>query len=134
MVTQELLDDLELQTGLKALDSVEDFKCIMSLEKAIIYLLVNWSGPERISRYVIYKTLNELQKERTPVFKIDCSDQKKMYVVDWLAEQEENQSKLYFGGWGETLLVNKGMVIDTIKNPALIGYEKTREILREWIK
>ncbi len=71
IITQELLDDLELQIGLTELATAEDFNHILTYEKAIIYLFVDWSGPERISRYMIYKILNEMEESGTPTFKID---------------------------------------------------------------
>lgn len=58
-ITSDLLNNLEKTSGLTDLPSQESFLDILKLDKAMIYLLVDWSGPERVSRYNIYKALNE---------------------------------------------------------------------------
>lgn len=105
---------------------------MLTLDKAIVYLLVDWSGPERVSRSIVYKVLNEVNKSDIPTFQIDCSDQTKQYVVTWLEAQGKNQHELYYGGYGETLLVAKSTIKDYIKNPGQLGLEKVREKLIEW--
>ncbi|MCZ8286011.1 MAG: hypothetical protein O9353_11215, partial [Bacteroidia bacterium] len=68
----------------------------------------------------------------TPVFKVDCSDQTKKYVIDWLIGQSENKKHFYYGGWGETLLISKGDIVDFLINPGQLGYEKIKQKLEEW--
>jgi hypothetical protein len=131
-ITQELLDDLERSSGLSELSTPQDLEDVLKLDKAIIYFLVDWSGPERLSRYAVYSVLNELKNEGTPVFKIDCSDQKKKYVEDWLTGQRESKRDFYYGGWGETILISKGQIIDVIANPSQVGLIKTKEKIKEW--
>jgi hypothetical protein len=134
-ITSDLLNNLEKTSGLTDLPSQESFLDILKLDKAMVYLLVDWSGPERVSRYNIYKALNEFGgKCEMPVFKIDCSDQTKEYVIDWLIGQRENKKELYYGGWGETLLIEKGTIVDLINNPGQLGLDKTKEKLKEWDK
>jgi hypothetical protein len=123
---------MKRQNGLMVLESQQEFLDTIMLDKSIIYLLVDWSGQERMSRAVVYKTLNDLNKDGTPVFQIDCSDQTKEYVVEWLTVQQDNKQDFYFGGYGETLLVAKGKLIDFIKYPGQLGLEKTKEKLTEW--
>ncbi len=101
------MDNLEDIIGIKDLPNQQDFLDVLKLDKAIIYLLVDWSGQERQSRKVVFQTLNELDKHGTPVFKINCSDQTKKYIVDWLIEQRQNIKDFYYGGFGETLLLEK---------------------------
>lgn len=105
---------------------------MLTLDKAIVYLLVDWSGPERVSRSIVYKLLNEVNKSGILTFQIDCSDQTKQYVVTWLEAQGNNKHELYYEGYGETLLVARSTIKDYIKNPGQLGLEKVREKLNEW--
>ncbi len=132
-INSELLKKLEIINGITDLPSQQSFPDILQLDKAIIYLLVEWSGPERMSRYNIYKALNELgNKCKIPVFKTDCSDQRKQFVIDWLIGQPKNQEELYYGGWGGTLLIEKGIIIDLIKNPGKLKPAMIKNKLQEW--
>ncbi|MES2772555.1 MAG: hypothetical protein V4722_00130 [Bacteroidota bacterium] len=131
-ITGDLPESLAKASGLKDLPSKQSFLNILKLDKAVVYLLVDWSGPERVSRYFIYKALNELDNKNLPVFKIDCSDQTKEYVVEWLAGQGENKKYFYYGGWGETLLIAQGIIVDVIENPGKLGLDKTKAKLNEW--
>ena len=123
---------MKRKNGLMELESQQEFLDTIMLNKSIIYLLVDWSGQERMSRAVVYKTLNDLNEGGTPVFQIDCSDQTKKYVVEWLIAQQDNKQDFYYGGYGETLLVEKGKIIDFITYPGQLGLEKTKEKLTEW--
>src|ERR1700712_4000561 len=95
-IKSDFLDNLEKLIGLTDLFTDQDFLDVLKLDRAIIYMLVDWSGPERISRYTVYKVLNELDKKEIALFKINCSDQTKDYVVDWLIRQRENQKDFYY--------------------------------------
>jgi hypothetical protein len=135
IITSELLNSLEKTSNIKELVTEQKFLDVLNLDKAIIYMLVDWSGPERISRYLVYQVLTDLgPEEGTPVFKIDCSDQTKEYIVDWLVKQRESNKEFYYGGCGETLFLNQGDIVDYIGNPAKIGRMKTEEKLAEWKK
>ena len=131
-ITANLLNGLEQTNGIKELVTQQDFFDMLNIEKAIVYLLVNWSGPELASRYCVYQALNELGAECTPSFKIDCSDQSKEYIVQWLEKQKEGNIQFYYGGWGETLFLQKGDIVEYISNPAKLGLAKTKEKLSEW--
>lgn len=131
-ITSNLLNDLEKSGRLLDLPTERDFFEVIKYEKVIIYFLVNWSGPERLSRFYVYKALDEIDSVGTPAFKIDCSCLTKQSVVDWLTGQRENGKNFYYGGWGETLLISKGEILDVIKNPAQIGFKGTKEKLQEW--
>ena len=130
-ITINLLDDLEKTSGVVDIHTQNDFLNVLKLDKAIIYLLVNWSGPERISRYYVYKAFNDLDKTGVFIFKIDCSDEEKKYIEDWLIGQREKQD-FYFGGWGETLLIEKGEIADFIRNPGQKKKKKTKKKIKEW--
>lgn len=131
-MTKEILDELEHTIQLKELTTQQDFEAVFNLDKVVLYFLVDWSGPERASRYVVYKTLSDLEVNEIPIFKIDCSDQEKQYVVDWLLEQHEDFYRLYDGGNGETLLLKNGKLIDFIKFPFQLGLENLREKMVAW--
>jgi hypothetical protein len=131
-ITTDLLDNLESSSGIINLTTEDAFLEVIKRDRVIIYFLVDWSGPERISRYYVYKALNDIDKTGTPVFKIDCTDQTKKHVVDWLIGQRENKKHFYYGGWGETLLISKGDIVDFLGNPGQLGYEKTKQKLEEW--
>jgi hypothetical protein len=131
-ITADLLNNLERTNGIKELVAQEDFFDVLKIEQAIVYLLVNWSGPELVSRYCVYQSLSELGKVGMPVFKIDCSDQSKEYIVEWLEKQKEENIQFYYGGWGETLFLYKGNIVDYISNPAKLGLLETKETLSKW--
>ncbi len=131
-ITSDLLDNLEKLIELTDLSTNEDFLNVLKLDRAIIYMLVDWSGPERVSRLNVYKAFKELNNKEMSLFKINCSDQTKDYVIDRLIKQRENQQDLYYGGWGETLLINKGNIVDFIKNPGQLGQQQTKLKLLEW--
>ena len=131
-ITSDLLDNLEKLIGLIDLSTNQDFLEVLKLDRAIIYMLVDWSLPERISRHNVYKALNQLDKKKISLFKINCSNQRKDYVVDWLIRQKENQRDLYYGGCGETLLIDKGNIVDFIKNPGKLGQRQTKVKLLQW--
>ncbi|MBL4898684.1 MAG: hypothetical protein JKX76_03435 [Colwellia sp.] len=67
-----------------------------------------------------------------PIFKIDCSDQTKKDVDEWLIGQKESKQYCYTDGLGETLLLDKGEIIDFIKNPGQLGFDQTQEKIKEW--
>lgn len=131
-MTKDVLDALERTIQLKELATQQDFESVLNLDKALIYLLVDWSVPERASRYAVYKTLSDLEVNEIPVFKIDCSDQEKQYVVDWLLGQHGDYHRLFYGGNGETLLIEKGKLTDFIKLPFQLGLEIVRNKMLAW--
>ena len=132
-ITTARLYNLEKQSGLVEVCTIQDFWSALQLDRAIIYLEVNWSGPERLSCYNVFRALSEINKDETALFKVDCSNQTKDYVINWLLSQKENQEGLYFGGWGETLLLEKGNIVDFIKNPGQSGLAQTKLKLLEWL-
>ncbi len=132
-ITPDLLNNLEKTSGLIDLPTQQSFLDILKLDKAIVYLLVDWSGPEMVSRNKVIKAFNELDKKAIPAFKIDCSDQTKEYVVAWLNKQGENKKDFYYGGWGETLFIKKGSVVDFIKNPGQLGLDKIKAKFKDWV-
>jgi len=117
----------------KILENLEDFELLLKLNLAIIYLLVDWSGPERLSRQIVFNIFSRFKNMETPILILNCTGRKK-YIEDWLIEQQKLLGNLKFGGWGETALISKGQIIDFIVNPAKLGNEKTEVKILEWIK
>ncbi len=64
---------LERTIQLKELATQQDFESALNLDKVVIYLLVDWSGPERASRYVVYKTLSDLEIKEILFSHCHCS-------------------------------------------------------------
>ncbi len=126
-------DDMEKSIGFTEIFGREDFEDMLKLDHAIIYILVNWSGPERISRYAVYKALYELNRKQIPLYKINCSAQENSYVEEWLTKQKEAYRNFYFGGYGEMLFVVRGKVLDFIGNPGKEKPDHITEKLNEWI-
>lgn len=126
--------DLEKAIGIIELATEEEFMAVLTLDRAMIYWQVNWSGPERISRYVVYMALHGLEDLSFPLFKIDCSDSSRQYAVDWLFAQIQKGKAVKPGGNGEVLLVGSGEIIDFISNPGLLGLEGTKASINAWRK
>lgn len=126
-------DDMEKSIGFTEIFNRGEFKNMLTLDYAIVYISVDWSGSERISRYTVYKALYELGIKQIPLFKIDCSAQENRYVEDWLIQQRESLSHFYFGGNGEMLFVVRGKILDFIGNPGLKEWRGTKETLEQWI-
>ena len=115
--------------------SEQQFNDVLYLPKAIIYLLVDWSGQERVSRSVILRVLNEIKGvQDVPIFKINCTDQQQKFVQAWLVSQSENMKQFYYGGYGETLLIKKGTVADFIADPGKIGVADAKEKIEKWLR
>lgn len=133
MITLELLNNLE--KSLKIIDIVteQDFRNFVKQDKSLIYFLVDWSGPERVSRSFVYKALNELHLKELLIYKIDCSKQEKKYIEEWLVSQGENKTRFYTSGCGEFCLIKNGEIIDFISQPWQLGQNETKNKIIEWV-
>jgi len=112
-------------------DSEAKFNRLLVLPKAIVYVQVNWSDPEKVSRQIVSKVLTEIGSFKTPVFKIDSSDPNLPFIDTWLINQRQVVNGFNYGGWGETLLIENGNITAFI-GPAKSGFEKTKEIINSW--
>lgn len=122
----------ELRTQLEIIISETDFNEVLKLQMVILYVFVDWSAQELFSRDIISQALNQIEDKKVPVFMIDCSSQEQKHVEKWLLNQK-NEAFSY-GGFGETLLLKEGEIIDFIKYPASLGFDKTKEKLENWLK
>lgn len=111
--------------------SEADFLSMLQCPKALVYLLVEWSGPERESRNIVYKALSEIPERNLQAFEIDCSNDDKDWVIDWLLKNGEEYVKHYVGGWGETFFVEHGQIVSCIQYPFKQPAE-LRAKLHEW--
>lgn len=126
-------DDIEKSIGFTEISDREEFENMLKLDCAIIYILVDWSGPERISRYAVYKAIHELDRKQIPLYRINCSAQGNNYSEEWLTKQKEAHRNFCYGGYGETLLIVRGKVLDFIGNPGKEKPDHITEKLNEWI-
>jgi hypothetical protein len=129
----ELLNNLEHICELKEIADEQSFNEMIKFPRTIIYISVNWSGYERISRYIINSVLNGFKAIEIPIFKIDCTEQEKRYVEVWLKNQSASAQYYYSNGYGETLLVEHGQIVDVIRYPGELGIEKTRSKIEQWL-
>lgn len=106
-----------------------EFRHILLMPKAIIYILVEWSAMELVSRHLITTLYEEADGNSPPLFIIDCSNEDTTYVNEWLLKQNPS---LRLAGWGETMLVENGKVIAFIQQP--FYYPETTKIkIRSWL-
>jgi len=105
----------------------------ITLPRAIVYFQVDWSGPERLSRLFVKRAIASLDVKMTPVFRIDCSNATGGFIESWFESQSKEIIGLLYGGWGETLLLSYGNILDFISYPAALGYENTRQKIEGWI-
>ncbi|MES2622291.1 MAG: hypothetical protein V4615_15680 [Bacteroidota bacterium] len=131
MSSNILLDDLQKSGKIKILTNPQEFQEMLNLEKAIVYLYVGWSGQEIASRKIVYTILNELETDGVSVFQIDLDTAMNTFG-EWLVEQHKRRPEDIYGGYGETILVSKGNVIDFVKYPPQLGPDKMKEKIIEW--
>lgn len=113
--------------------SEQDFLQMLNLPKAILYISVNWSVYERVSRAVILKVLVQLQDASVPIYNVDCSEQNNKYVEEWLNIQATPMQHMYSNGYGETILIEFGRVVNYIKNPGTTGIENAKTQIEGWL-
>jgi hypothetical protein len=118
---------------IKEIGTEEEFNELLKLPNAILYLQVDWSGPERVSRSIVAKALKEIGVFELPVFKINVSEPTS-FAERWCLEQRNVQPYFIYSGWGETVLLEHGKITDFITYPAHVGYEKTKEKIKSWAK
>jgi hypothetical protein len=116
-----------------AISTEKDLERVLQLPKAIIYIQVSSSPHERASRNVVFDALQAAELHNIPVFKIDCTNHQQDFFENWLILQSHHVHLFYYGGYGETLLVQDGLVTGFINYPAKTGLEKTREAIAEWM-
>ncbi len=122
----------ELKNQLKIIISETDFNEVLDLPLVILYVFVDWSAQELFSRDIISQALSQIEDKKAPIFMIDCSSQEQKHIENWLLNQK-NEAFSY-GGFGETLLLKEGKIIDFIKYPTNLGLSKTKEKLENWLK
>ena len=109
----------------------EEFNQLLKRSKAILYFHVNWAAQELMSRRLVNKALWEIGVLRFPVFKIDASD-RILFLENWIEKQKNMQPYFIYGGLGETVLLENGVISDFIKYPAQLGLEKIKEKIKSW--
>ncbi len=128
---------LNESVGVFEIKTPEEFADLLKFKKAILYLQVDWSGPEHMARGLVYNLLNELKidtltSNTTPFFKLDCSDDLPAFIKNWFDAQSPRRN-VYSHGYGELLLVQNGTIIQLIENPTSYGKEKIHGELVLWL-
>jgi hypothetical protein len=100
-----------------------EFLAAINLHKSIIYFLVDWSVPERVSRGIMFKALDYIDLRGILVYQIDRSKGDATFAEDWLIKQKKITPEFSYGGWGEILLFTNGVLVDFIQYPFKLGYE-----------
>ena len=111
--------------------SKEEFNGVLSLTKAVIYFLVEWSCEEKAARGIIQKTLDESPNFDTLVFKINVPDDDKPYAHEWLRNQNP---KIVLRGGGEIVLIRNGTVVDFIRQMCYPGIDTNKAKINKWLE
>ena len=125
--------DVCVTMGIKFIHTEDEFLAAINLPKSIIYLLVDWSGPERISRKLVFDVLDNIDLRSIQVYQIDCSKGDVNFVEDWLINQVKITPEFLYGGWGETLLFADGVLVDVMQHPFKLGYELVKLKIDGWL-
>jgi len=115
------------------ISSENEFSELCQLPKALLYIQVDWSEQERLSRQIFQDVLEAIDHNGAPAFKIDVSSQQQEYFENWLIVQKQHVHLFYTGGYGEILLVQNGEVADFINFPAKTGFEETKAKIQSWL-
>lgn len=133
------LNNIQLNesVGVFEIKTQEEFADFLKFEKAILYLQVDWSGPERMARNMVISILNELKinalaSNTSPFFKLDCSEDPEENIRNWL-DSHSTHKRIYSRGYGDMLLFQHGKVTQWINKTPEYGAGKLKEIIAEWL-
>lgn len=133
------LNNIQLNesVGVFEIKTPEEFADFLKFEKAILYLQVDWSGYEHMSRGLIYDLLiemnqNAVSNKSIPVFKLDCTGETSINIRNWFDSSRYIRKRIYSFGYGELLLVRNGVIITCIEYPADRGKEQVKSIWNSW--
>ncbi len=116
--------------NMQEISSKEEFEEVISVPKAIIYFLVDWSLEERVARNIFTKILSENVSGTHLVFMVNVSDDKP-YVCEWL---EKQNPKIILRGGGEIVLIRNGNVVDFIRQMCYPGVETNTGKINKWLE
>lgn len=125
-IKSSTIEALEIKSERIAVTCEEEFNKMLEQDKCILFLQHDWSAVDILSRRLVFMLLADLNLP-IKTYKVDCSDEDPIYITDWCMSNTFQK-----GGWGETILLNKGSIADFIRCPAKLGEEKTKEKLIEW--
>ncbi len=108
------------------------FQELLNLDNVILYFSVDWSGPERMSCKLVMEALTQMADlpAATPAY--ICEVQPNDVIEAWLLEQARKNPNFRFGGYGETVLLERGKIVDFILNPAKLGLDGIKDKLNRW--
>lgn len=114
---------------MKYIRTVEELKEIWSLEKAIIYLQVSWALSERKSRNRLQNILNDSKVELLFGIDLDEFNDENDVLISWFKSGGFRQH-----GNGELLMIQKGRIIEVVKNPLELDRVNLTGKLLTWAK
>jgi len=110
----------------------KDLKIILNEPKALIYIVANWCGQERIGRNKIFKAVESLKERNFNLFIMDTSDEQPRYFPNWLNQYSDKADKLFFRGYSELLLFKNGKFIDYITYAFNMNQNEILKNLKQW--
>jgi hypothetical protein len=134
VVMKDQLNALEIKASLKPLNTDKSFNEMLQSDHGLIYVSFDWSGQEQASRHQVYTILIQLGFDKCWLLKPDllANDKSLSMINDWLLAQMSGTSKLRIGGYGELLFIDKGKVVEFIRYPAELGFQKTQDKIEKW--
>ena len=121
LLSDQKLIELQLQSGMS---HITDLQTLVKKDKVLVYIMVDWSGPERISRNVCFTAISNLKIRNGIIIEPD------KYPI---FEQWYRKQNFVPGGYGELLWVKNGNIIDYLKFPGNLGIESTKDKISSWI-
>jgi len=98
----------------------------------IIYFLVDWSGPERLARLKVFKSIERID-EQLEIYFIDGTDQKFEFIDKFSEKIGQDLKFQYAGGHGTISFIRNSEIIDEIKFPHTVEETKILNTLTKWI-
>lgn len=109
-----------------------DLKVIQNKPKALIYIVANWCGQERIGRNKVFKAVESLKVKNFNLFVMDTSDEQPRFFPNWLNQYSDKADKLFFRGYSELLLFKNGKFIDYMTYTFNMNQNEILKNLKKW--
>lgn len=130
--TNELKQYLIQKGRIKEINE-SNFIQIILPDEYIIYFLVDWSGPERLARLKVFKSIKKLDKE-SEIYFIDGTNQNLNFTDKVSNKISQDLKCQYVGGHGTILFIRNNEIIDEIKFPHTMEESKIENRISKWMK